>query len=42
MHRSELDRVETCVLCGRAVVEGAERGYDFGSKGLLCWECGVA
>ncbi len=42
MHRSELERVATCVACGRSVTEGVGRAYDFGSDGVLCWKCAVA
>ena len=41
MHRSELERMETCAACGRTVTEGVDRGYDFGTRGVLCWECAM-
>ncbi len=41
MHRSELERVESCAACGRAVTEGVGRGFDFGTRQVLCWECAV-
>lgn len=41
MHRTELHDVGTCSACGCEVRGAFDRGFFFGSRGLLCHECGL-
>lgn len=41
MHRSELETSGQCSSCGCEVRGNIERGFAFGSRGLLCQECAI-
>ena len=41
MRRSEFQRVEMCVVCGGDMRADLSRGFVFGSRGLLCYECAI-
>ena len=41
MHRSEERNIANCLDCGTQLEPARERGYTFGSRGVLCFECAV-
>lgn len=41
VHRSENEQYSNCSDCGAVIAAGAERGFLFGSDGVLCWECAL-
>ena len=40
MHRDEAEQIGSCADCNAPTTPG-DRGYAFGTTGLLCWECAV-
>lgn len=41
MHRSEIQNLATCALCGAELSVAGDRRYAFGSDGVLCYACAV-
>jgi hypothetical protein len=42
MYREDRDEaVVYCVDCGALIQPGFERGYPYGSLGLVCWDCSL-
>ena len=41
MHRSEQNELAICSDCGTELRVGTERGYGFGVRGVLCWDCAL-
>jgi recombinational DNA repair protein (RecF pathway) len=41
MHRSEQETLATCADCGAELDPASERGFSFGSRGVLCAECSL-
>jgi hypothetical protein len=39
MHREEFEQAERCAVCGVGLAVATERGYAFGTTGVLCYEC---
>lgn len=39
MHRSETENLMRCSDCGVEFQPASERGYTFGVRGALCWDC---
>ena len=42
MHRSEVHATGSCSVCGVEVKGNVDRGFSFGTRGLLCFECALA
>jgi hypothetical protein len=41
MHRSEERDLGSCVDCGAEITPASDRGYSFGTRGVLCMECAL-
>ncbi len=41
MHRSERERLVSCLDCGAEIRIGPDRGFAFGERGALCWDCAI-
>jgi hypothetical protein len=41
MHHDEADEVLNCMDCDAEVTPGADRDFEFGGGGVLCWACAV-
>jgi hypothetical protein len=41
MHRSERATYIACADCGTELSPGGERGFAFGARGMLCFDCAL-
>jgi hypothetical protein len=41
MHRSETLELTLCADCGAEFSPARDRGYGFGSRGFLCFDCAL-
>ena len=41
VQRNDGERPSTCSDCGSPVEAGRDRGFSFGSDGVLCWACAL-
>ena len=41
MHREEYEGRSACSDCGAVISPAADRGFSFGTQGVLCWECAI-
>ena len=41
MHREEEMELRSCIDCGAVISVGSDRGYAFGTRGLLCAACAI-
>ena len=41
MHRSEERTLSSCADCGGTMRAEAQEGFSFGTRGVLCLECGA-
>ncbi len=41
MHRKESDEWVPCNVCGAVIQPSADRGFTYGERGVLCWECAI-
>jgi hypothetical protein len=42
MHRSEVDALANCAVCGASVDTQGAQAYPIGSQSVLCFECALA